>query len=224
MKKNLITGVLTFLPIAITVFLILYLFNLLTTPFVGLIENLIISYRAKHGFNPQHLHTLVVVISRVLVIFLLFFFILLLGYLARKLFFNAFLKITNKILSRIPIVKSIYRVAVDITKAFFSPGEKTFKRTVLIPFPNENTRALGFVTCEVPPEMKKVDPNLDLSIFVPTSPHPLSGFMIMTPKKYAQDLDMTIKESFKFLVSCGVIHPPADEEKKHQEKHDDSKK
>jgi uncharacterized membrane protein len=207
MKKYLLTGLLTFLPLALTTVIVVYLFDLLTAPFVGLINDMVLNYEKNHGLNIEHYPKLVLFFSRVIVLILLMFIIFLLGFFGRKFFFNTLLKLTNKLLSRIPIVKSIYRISVDVTKAFFSPGEKTFKKTVLIPFPNEKTHALGFITSEVPPEMKKVMADLDLSIFVPTSPHPMSGFMLMTPRKHVLDIDMSIQDSFKFLVSCGVIHP-----------------
>ncbi|HSW87462.1 MAG TPA: DUF502 domain-containing protein [Rhabdochlamydiaceae bacterium] len=213
MKKYLFTGLLTFLPLALTIVIVVYLFDLLTTPFVGLINDLIVNYEKSHNIHVEHYPKLILFISRVIVLILLFFIIFLLGFFGRKFFFKTLLKLTNKLLSRIPIVKSIYRISVDVTKAFFSPGEKTFKKTVLIPFPNENTHALGFITSEVPPEMKKAMSELDISIFVPTSPHPMSGFMLMSPRKYALDLDISIQDSFKFLVSCGVIHPGQFEKK-----------
>jgi uncharacterized membrane protein len=207
MKKYLFTGLLTFLPLALTILVVMYLFDILTEPFVGLINSFISGYEIQHGMDPEQHPKLVLFISRVIALIFLFTVIFLLGFFGQKFLLHSLLKLTNKILSRIPVVKSIYRITVDVTKAFFSPGEKTFKRTVVVPFPNHETHALGFVTGDAPGEMKKAISEVELSVFVPTAPHPMSGFILLTPKKHAIDVDVSIQDAFKFLVSCGVIHP-----------------
>lgn len=207
MKKYLFTGFLTFLPLALTTLIVIYLFDVLTAPFVGLFKNMFVNYELRHGINPEAHPDFILFISRLTVLIVLFVLVFLLGFFGRKFLIHTLLKITNKIFSRIPFVKSIYRISVDVTKAFFSPGKKMFDKTVLIPFPNHQTHAIGFVTGDVPIEMKKVIVDLELSVFVPTSPHPLSGFMLMTPKKNVIDVDISVQDAFTFLVSCGTIHP-----------------
>jgi len=142
--------------------------------------------------------------------------LLLLGFFGRKFFFKLFLRLMDKLFLRIPIIKTIYHLINEITKSVFSQDKKTFKQTVLLPFPNDNSHAIGFVTGPVPEAFKKASPTSDLSVFVPTSPQPISGFLLITPKQFAYPVDVSIEDAFKFLLSCGVMHPgetPPSEEK-----------
>lgn len=201
MKKYLFTGFITLLPLALTLLIINYVFNVLTEPFVGIVESIFLTYKEKFGFIKHQ--TLILLVSRLIALIFLFLLILFLGVLGQKLF----ARLSDKLFLHIPIFKSIYRVVQDVTNAVFSQKEKTFKCTVLIPFPFPETHAIGFVTGSVPPKIKKVLSDLDVAVFVPTSPHPISGFILLTPKKQALDVDITVEEGFKFLLSCGAFHP-----------------
>jgi uncharacterized membrane protein len=207
MKKYFITGLITLLPFALTVFLVIYLVDLMTGPFVGFVEELIISFEVKRGVVLTNHDFIVLFLSRLITIVFLVVFIFFLGFCARKFFFNFLINQANKIFSRIPIIKSVYRLTKDVTQAIFTQKEKTFKRTVLIPFPSSETHAFGLVTGEVPSSIKKILDEVDLSVFVPTSPHPISGFLLLTPKKLAKSVDVNTEDVFKFLISCGVREP-----------------
>ena len=207
MKKYLLTGFITLLPIAVTLIVISYIFDLLTAPFMGMIEYLLIAYEKSHGMTTLHRDTLVLFISRVCVLIFLFLFTLLLGFVARKFFFAPLMRFADKIFSKIPFVKSIYRTSQEVTNAIFSGDEKTFKQTVLLPFPSEDVRAIGFITGSAPPLLKTAHPSAELSVFVPTSPHPLSGFLLLLSKTQVTEIPVATEDAFKFLISCGVMHP-----------------
>lgn len=207
MKKYILAGVITLLPLAITLMIINWLFNLLTSPFVGMIEWIFRRYEEALHLPLKHHDMLVLFISRVIVIILLFFILLVLGFISHKFFVKPLVKGHGGIWNRIPFVRGIYRISKEVTKSFFAQGEKAFKKTVLIPFPNTDTRALAFLTGDVPPSIKKHLGNLDYSVFVPTSPHPLSGFVLLIPEKQMKETDITIEDAFKFLLSCGAVHP-----------------
>jgi uncharacterized membrane protein len=202
MKKYLLTGFATLLPIALTLMIIIWLIDFFTTPFVGIVEYFLRSYEESHGLSFLHHDTIVIIISRLIILAFLFFFTLLLGFFGRKIT----LRFTSMLFARIPFINSVYRISKDVTKAVFSQKEKTFKETVLVPFPKENTHALGLVTGEIPPILKEKIQSADLAVFVPTAPHPLSGYILMTPRKEALPVDLTTEEVFKFLLSCGVTY------------------
>jgi uncharacterized membrane protein len=215
MKKYLITGFLTLLPLAVTIILIVWLFDYLTTPFVGVIENLLIGYEEAIGLSKHH-ETIVLFLSRVVVLVLIFFIILLLGFFAHKFFVEGFFRLANRLVMKIPILKTVYRMTQEVTNAVFSQDEKTFKRTVLIPFPNAEAHSFGLVTGDVPPSVKKIIKDADLTVWVPTAPQPISGFLLMTSKKNVLEIDVSTEDAFKFLLSCGTKHPGkelAEEEK-----------
>ncbi|HNA62490.1 MAG TPA: hypothetical protein PKW79_05390, partial [Rhabdochlamydiaceae bacterium] len=73
--------------------------------------------------------------------------------------------------------------------------------------PSSETYSVGFITGEVPPDIKKVIPEADTIIFVPTAPHPVSGYILFSPKKSVHSVEISVEDTFKFLLSCGVIKP-----------------
>lgn len=196
------------LPFALTIWVVNYLFDLFTNPLFNIIEKTLLWYEKQQGLSLLHHETLVTFLSRIAALVLTFFFIVLLGYLGRKFFFSALLKFTNTVIIRIPVVGTIYRLTKDITKAMLSTEQKTFQETVLVPFPSPDTHTVGFVTGKIPDIFKAVIPHADLTVFVPTAPHPISGYILFCPKKVLHSVDVSIEDTFKFLLSCGVIHPP----------------
>lgn len=207
MKKYLSTGFIILLPIALTIWIVSYLFDLFTAPLSGVIETVIMNYEKSQGLSLQHHETWVAFLSRLSALVLTFLLILLLGFLGRKFFFTTLLNLTNKIASRIPFIGTIYRLTKDITKVMFSTDQKTFKKTVLIPFPNPQMHTVGFITGDVPENLRKFIRDAELTVFVPTAPHPISGYVLFAPKKNIYEVDISIEDTFKFLVSCGVIYP-----------------
>jgi uncharacterized membrane protein len=200
MKKYFTTGLIILLPFGLTVWIVRYLFDLFTNPVFNLLEK-------TQGLTLLHHETLVIFLSRITALILTFVFIIALGYLARKFFFKDFLKLINEVMFRIPVVGSIYRLTKDLTKAMLSTEQKTFKETILIPFPSSETYSVGFITAEVPEVLKKVIPSADVTVFVPTAPHPISGYVLFCAKSATHQVDISVEETFKFLLSCGVIQP-----------------
>lgn len=195
------------LPFALTIWVVSYLLDLFTNPLFNIIERIILWYEQQQGLSLLHHETLVAFLSRLAALILTFFFIVALGYLGRKFFFNALLKAANTVIIRIPIVGTIYRLTKDITKAMLSSEQKTFRETILVPFPSPETYSVGFVTGDVPPSFKSVIPQADLTVFVPTAPHPMSGYILFCPKKVLHSVDVSVEDTFKFLLSCGAIQP-----------------
>ncbi len=212
MKKNLFSGLIILLPIAITIMFIIFIVNMLTAPFIGHVENILSFFSYTYSVDLFYHHTAILLISRVLILILLFFFVWLLGFLANKLFFHWLLKVTHNTLMRIPLINSVYRICRDIIRAILSDKEKFFSRVVIIPFPSNESRSLGLVTGMAPMAVQKkyseIAPKETLkTIFVPTSPHPLSGFLLIAHEKDLCTLDISIEDFFKFLISCGIFTP-----------------
>lgn len=215
MKKYLLTGIITLLPIALTVIVIVWVFNLLTRPFAGIVEQMVIGFENLFGLDVYKHEQLVYFASRLITLILLFFALIILGFIANKFFFRSLINVFNKILLKIPIVKTIYGVSKDITQGFIKTDKKLFSKATLVPFPFPETRALGLVSAPIPKKLAENLPKDSISVFVPTSPHPISGFLILTPEKETKDIPLTTEEVFKFLISCGTVYP---EEEKAEEK------
>lgn len=209
MKKHLITGLIILLPIALTLMIITFLFDFFTEPFVTLVDPLVDLLKEKAQIALPHGITLF--LSRLLSLLLLCIFIFFLGVVTQLFLVKMVINWGNLILFRIPFIKTVYKVSRDIFAALFSPeGKKAFKRPVMMPFPTKPNYCLGFEAGEVAAECQaKVNKPL-FSVFVPTAPHPISGFLFLVPKEDVREVDMTNEEVVKFLVSCGMILPEAD--------------
>src|ERR1043165_2823261 len=127
MKKYFITGFITLLPIALTVIIVSWLFHLFTAPLAGITESILLAYEKNLGLSLEHHDKLVLFLSRVFALILLLILILLLGFCGRRFLNKFFLKIADRIFSHIPLVRTIYRLSHDITKAVFSENKKTFR-------------------------------------------------------------------------------------------------
>jgi uncharacterized membrane protein len=208
MRKSFSTGLIFLLPFALTFWVVRYLFDLFTNPLFKLIETLLLWFERTQGLSLMNHIGFVTFISRFAALVLTFVFIVLLGFLGRRFFFNALLKTANQIIFRIPIIGTIYRLTKDLTKSLLSSEKKTFKETILIPFPSPETYSVGFITGDVPPDLKKVIPHTDVTVFVPTAPHPISGYVLFSAKSSLHSIEVSVEDTFKFLLSCGVIQPP----------------
>lgn len=208
MKKSFSTGLVILLPFALSLWVLIYLFDLFTNPLYHLLEQLLVWYEKSQAIVIVKHETLLRVISRLVALVLTFFFIVVLGYLGRKFFFTSIMKGANKLIFKIPIAGTLYRLTKDITKAMLSSDVKAFKESVMIPFPYKEMYTMGFITGEVPLELKKVVPTIDVTVFVPTAPHPISGYVLFSPRSLLKTMNVSVEDTFRFLVSCGVIHPP----------------
>lgn len=205
MKKQLLTGLVILLPVALTLMVIVFLFDLFTAPFVDLVGPLVemIPYYLPHSF--------VLFLSRILSLIFLCIFILILGVITQLFIVKILINWGNQILFKIPLINTIYKVSRDIFAALLSSdGKKAFKRPVMIPFPNKLNYCLGFEAGEVAKEcQQKVTVPLT-AVFTPTAPHPISGFLFLVPQQDVHPVEMTNEEVVKFLVSCGMILPESE--------------
>ncbi len=184
MKKNLLSGLVLLLPLAVTVFIFYFLIDLLTTPFLENVKDLIKFFGEDYVDFEKH-RTFLILVSRILILIALFFGIFILGFLGNKLFFHYFVKMLHKWMLKIPLIKTIYKGSRDIIVALLSDDKKIFSRVVAVPFPNEQSKTIGFVTGNAPFKLEYTDkkpPGSEetlKSVFVATSPHPLSVFYLL---------------------------------------------
>jgi len=212
MKKHLITGLIILLPIALTLMIIVFLFDFFTEPFVNIVGPLVNLFQKKADVILPHGLTLF--LSRLLSLIFLCIFIFLLGVVTQLFLVKVIIKWANHVLFRIPFIKTVYKTSRDIFAALFSSeGKKAFKNPVMIPFPSKPNHCLGFEAGEVAQEISEKIKTPLTSVFVPTAPHPISGFLFLVPKSDVYRIDMTNEEVVKFLVSCGMIVPGSDDPK-----------
>lgn len=209
MKKSFITGLVILLPLATTIFIVAFAFNFLTGPFAGVLYPLFNYYQLfENGFWFWSSEQIRQYVSQLLVFAFLFLFTISLGAIARWFFIHYLIQFWDLILYRIPIVRTIYKTCQDVIKTIFASETKSFKQVVMVPFPSAETYALGLVTRDDLPI--ESSPKLEslVAVFVPTTPNPTSGFLLMFDKKDLIYLDMRVEDAFKYIISCGVIQAP----------------
>lgn len=207
MKKSFLAGFIILLPIALSIYLLLWLLDLFSTPFLGLIEQILINYEIRAG-ETLHLHAYVLaIVSRVIALICMLSLIFLLGFLGNRFFFVTLVQRTQKILLKIPVIRSVFSFTKEASVNFFSSDKKVFTQTVLLPFPSEKSYALALAIGETPGPVQERLPALAHPFFVPTAPQPTSGFILFSPKESAFPLPLTTEEAFAFLLSCGTSFP-----------------
>lgn len=130
--------------------------------------------------------------------------ILIVGTLSRNLLARTLFRFFEKLLSSIPLARTIYTAMKDIITAF-QPGKKgrSFREVVLIEYPSPGISTIGFVTNEISIDVENSEEMI--SVYLPNPPNPTSGFLILIPRKKAKTLDMSIEEGLKFVLSGGIV-------------------
>jgi len=208
MKKHFITGLVILLPLAITIAVVIFLVNFLTEPFIGVVSSVLARFDIiNHGFLFLTPEQLLRYGSQVIILILLFLITVVLGMVARWFFINTLFKIGDRILHRIPIVNTVYKTTQDIIKTLFVSDKNTFKQVVMVPFPRADVYVLGLIARESPTVCSQAVGEELISVFVPTTPNPTTGFLLMFKRSDLIIIDMKPEEAIKYIVSCGVIIP-----------------
>ena len=119
-----------------------------------------------------------------------------------------FVRLGDYIVSKMPLVSSVYSLLKQLFETVLSPKSQSFKEAVLIEYPRKGIWIIGFLATETKGELKEKLPNKKmLAVFVPTTPNPTSGFLVMVPEDEVIKLDMTVEEALKYTVSCGIVTP-----------------
>ena len=188
LRNYFITGIVVLVPIGITLYL--------TKFFISVSSKLIPQGINPNSYLPFAIPGLEILLS---VIFITFIGGLSLSFIGKK-----FLQIFNDILKKIPILRTIYSAIGQMTETLAPKSGSTKKSVVLVEYPRKGSWAVGFATKENKGEISKKT-NTDLiNVFVPTTPNPTSGFLLMFPKSEIIYLDMTFEEASKFIVSAGT--------------------
>jgi uncharacterized membrane protein len=199
MKKHFLTGLVILLPFVVSVLIFAWIIEFLTAPFMHVTESILFHLGWEGG------PLLTVFLSRAMAIISLISITFLVGYFGSKLIIASFLHKIHSLFSRIPGLRTIYKFSKEIASKVFDAKAPTFDGSVLIPFPHAKAHALGLYTNKIPQAVKDVNDKLEITVFVPTAPHPISGFIVLCEKKDVQFLDLKTEEVFKFQISCGVL-------------------
>ena len=190
LRNYFITGVVVLVPIGITFYLIKF--------FISVSPKLIPRNINPNNYLPYSIPGLEIFLSVI--------FITLIGGLSLSFIGKKILQLFNDLLKKIPILRTIYSAIGQMAETL-APKRKSKKSVVLVEYPRKGSWAVGFATKDNKGEIsKKINRNL-VNVFVPTTPNPTSGFLLMYPKEDLIYLDMTFEEASKFIVSAGTSNP-----------------
>jgi uncharacterized membrane protein len=191
MRKYFITGLLVLVPLAIT----LWVLNLV----IGTLDQSLLL--VPQQWQPRtHIPGLGAIITLAIV--------LLTGLLTNNLVGNWVVRLWERMLSRIPVVNSIYNSVKQVSDTLFSSSGNAFRKAVLIPYPHENSYTIAFLTGVPGGDVKNHLVGDYVSVYVPTTPNPTSGFFLMLERSRVVELDMSVDAALKYIVSMGVVAPP----------------
>ncbi len=194
LRKYLIAGLLVWLPLAATVVIIKLLIDLL--------NKTILLFPPE--WQPETLFGISIPGFGIIIGILI---LLLTGVFAANLFGRKLVGFWEAILGRIPLVRTIYSSVKQVLETLFSSNSESFRRVVLIEYPRKDIWSLGFQTNEALSTAREASGKDLVSVFVPTTPNPTSGFIIMLPAEDIIQLDISVEDGFKFIISMGVIVP-----------------
>lgn len=189
LKRAFTAGLFAILPLAITIYVFYLVFSFLDN-LIGDLIKAVIGYRIPGiGFAAG------------------IALILLVGFIASNIIGKRLIDYSDRMMQRLPLIKSIYTSTRQIIDAFSVQGKRAFQKVVLLEYPRKGLYVLGFVTGSSRGEIQEKTHAHTLNIFVPTTPNPTSGMLILAPRSEVIELEMTVEEGLKVIISGGLFEP-----------------
>ena len=197
LRSSFLAGLIVIAPIGLTIWLIWTV--------VGWIDGFVLPL-VPQTFQPEqyigiNLRGVGVIIFLIFTVFV--------GWIAKGLLGRSLIRWAESIVERTPVVRSIYSGIKQIAETVFAQSERSFEKACLIQYPRKGIWAIGFISTETKGEVaeRTVVANGMVSVFVPTTPNPTSGFLLFFPKDDVIELDMSIEEAAKLVISAGLVYP-----------------
>ena len=190
-RNYFITGIVVLIPIGITVYFIIFL--------VSISSNILPKEINPNHYLPYNIPGVEIVTAVIL--------ITIIGWLSLSFLGKRFLNLFNNILKKIPILKTIYSAISQMTETFTKNKNSDSKNVVLVEYPRKGSWAVGFATRKNSGEISEKTKKKLVNVFIPTTPNPTSGFLLMFPEEDLIYLDLTFEEASRFIVSAGTSNP-----------------
>ena len=194
MKRYLIAGLLVWVPLGITIWVLHFLLTSLDQVLVVLPES--VQPRTLFGFDIPGLGVLVA-----------FLILLLTGIVAANFFGQRLIRAWEAVLGRIPFVKSIYSSVKQVSDTLLSDKGNAFRKALLVEYPREGSWTIAFLTGNPDRSIAPYLSGEHVSVYVPTTPNPTSGFFLIVPRARVHELDMSVDEALKYIISMGTVAP-----------------
>jgi uncharacterized membrane protein len=197
LKNDLIAGLLVVIPLATTI----WLATTVSRFVLAFLTSIPKQFNPFNTLNPllQELINLSVGLMVPLL------GILLIGLMARNIVGRWLLEFGEGTLLRIPLAGSVYKTLKGLLETFLRDNSNRFRRVVLVEYPRQGLFAVGFVTGSLSAQLQKCFPERMLSVFIPTAPNPTTGWYAVVPEASVQDLDLSVEEAFRTIISAGIV-------------------
>ena len=200
LRNAFLAGIVLLTPLAVTI----YVINILITNIGGQFRDHFFFYVPEDLLQRRGLVALWNIAATIKVVIL----VTLLGYFSRYLIARYFVNLSERVITSFPFVKTVYSSVKQIVQTFSLQRQAIFQKVVMIEYPRRGTYAIGFLTSTAKGETQaKTSANL-CNVFVPTTPNPTSGFLLMVPSEDVTELEMTVGEGMKLIISGGAVVPP----------------
>ena len=197
-RRRMLTGLLLILPVYVTYFVVKFLFAFVGGTLSPVIKKILQFYGV--ALPKSSLDEFVITFLGLILTFISLYFI---GIFAANFVGKSIINYFENLLTKTPIIKNIYSSVKQIIHSVSLPGKQAFKRVVLVDFPKEGTKSIGFVTGATQYNNEKKF----ITVFIPTTPNPTTGFLIFVTENDVMDSNLSVEEAFKTLFSGGVLAP-----------------
>lgn len=194
LKQIFITGLAVIIPVGLTLYILFFLIDMMD----GLLKIMPVKYHPD-TFIGIHIPGLGIIVTVVL--------ILICGLVTTSYIGNKIVRSGEDLVNRIPFVRSIYQATKRLSDSMFTDRSSSFKRVVLAEFPRKGIYAIGFVTGVPTSEIREKAGQNCISVFLPTTPNPTSGYLIFLPENELVPIDMSVEEALTFIISVGIVSP-----------------
>ena len=202
LQQYFIAGLLVWLPLVITVWVLMWLLGMLDGIFVSILATI---EAVVPGLTGMAQAVMKIPGIGVLALGLL---ILLTGTLAANIVGQWWIRQWDALMARIPVVRSIYSSVKQVSDTLFSSSGQAFRKALLVQYPREGAWTIAFLTGQPGGDAANHLRGDYVSVYVPTTPNPTSGFFLMMPREDVIELDMSVDEALKYIISMGVVAPP----------------
>lgn len=196
-QRALIAGVLAALPLAVTYWFITFVFKKFSGFFLPYLAMLTTKYNIVVPLYVEKIVSFTIIIVLLITI----------GLFARNYVGKQILRLIESIAENIPIVRSVYSSIRQIVEAFQTTSGSSFKKVVMIEYPRKGLYSFGFITKDSSEFLNEVTGEVCVNIFIPTTPNPTSGFILVVPKSQVTDPNIPIEDGIKFIISAGLVEP-----------------
>lgn len=201
-RGNFLTGLAVLLPTVITLAVIKWLFGTIAA-FTDLLLFFLPQHMTHADAGKGSMHWYWSVAALILAVVL----VSMVGLLTRYYIGKRLIAWLDTVMLRVPLLNKIYGTIKQVNDAFSTGSKTSFKTVVLVEFPKDGTHSIGFITSEQQAEVQTKTKEKVVCVFVPTTPNPTSGFLILVPEEKVTKLDMTVADGIKYIISLGSISP-----------------